>query len=77
MQIHKSLRVLWPIVCVLLTLVAAGTPLLTIEAFVGANAHKTFLSQVTYRSPVHGKPGAFMFVADRWNPNNPIDGCCV
>jgi len=24
--------------------------------------------------PVAGKPGAFIFMADRWRPSNPIDG---
>ncbi len=41
---------------------------------VGPDADKTFLAQGTYMLPVHGKPGAFIFVADRWNPANAIDG---
>ena len=41
---------------------------------VGPNADKTFLGQGTYMLPVHGKAGAFIFVADRWNPDNAIDG---
>jgi hypothetical protein len=35
---------------------------------------KTFWSQSTYILPVEGKEGAFIFMADRWNPKNPIDG---
>jgi hypothetical protein len=34
----------------------------------------TFESQSTYVLPVPGKPGAFIFMADRWRPANPIDG---
>ncbi len=34
----------------------------------------TFESQSTYILPVQGKPGAFIFMADRWRPRNPIDG---
>jgi len=34
----------------------------------------TFESQSTYVLPVAGKPGAFIFMADRWRPDNPIDG---
>jgi hypothetical protein len=34
----------------------------------------TFESQSTCVLPVPGKPGAFIFMADRWRPNNPIDG---
>lgn len=41
---------------------------------VGEDADKTFLSQGTYLLPVHGRPGAFIFAADRWNPANAIDG---
>jgi len=33
---------------------------------VGANSEKTFFSQSTYVLPVAGKPGAFIFMADRW-----------
>lgn len=35
---------------------------------------QTFESQSTYVLPVAGKPGAFIFMADRWRPNNAIDG---
>jgi beta-xylosidase len=34
----------------------------------------TFNSQSTYIQPVVGRPGAFIFMADRWNPENAIDG---
>ena len=34
----------------------------------------TFESQSTYVLPAPGKPGAFIFMADRWRPNNPVDG---
>jgi len=35
---------------------------------------KTFDSQSTYVLPVAGQPGAFIFMADRWRPDNAIDG---
>jgi len=35
---------------------------------------KTFWSQSTYILPVQGKQDAFIFMADRWNPDSPIDG---
>jgi hypothetical protein len=41
---------------------------------VGPNAELTFGAQSTYILPVAGKPGAFIFLADRWTPDNPIDG---
>ena len=34
----------------------------------------TFESQSTYVPPVAGKPGAFIFMADRWRPGNAING---
>ena len=34
----------------------------------------TFDSQSTYILPVPGKKDAFIFMADRWRPNNAIDG---
>ncbi len=40
----------------------------------GKGADLTFQSQSTYILPVQGKPGAFIFLADRWRPDNPIDG---
>jgi hypothetical protein len=36
--------------------------------------NKTFGSQSTYVFPVAGKPNALIFMADRWRPNNAIDG---
>lgn len=39
----------------------------------GENAGKTHFSQSTYVLPVPGKPGRFIFCADRWNPKNQID----
>ena len=41
---------------------------------VGENAETTFHSQSTYILPVQGKEGAFIFMADRWRPENAIDG---
>jgi hypothetical protein len=41
---------------------------------VGEGAHLTFESQGTYILPVQGKKDAFIFMADRWRPRNPIDG---
>lgn len=41
---------------------------------VGKGSALTFHSQSTYILPVHGKKNAFIFMADRWNPRNPIDG---
>ena len=42
----------------------------------GTEAEKktTFKSQSTYILPVMGKKDAFIFMADRWRPKNPIDG---
>ncbi|MEH6408314.1 MAG: glycoside hydrolase family 43 protein [Leeuwenhoekiella sp.] len=40
----------------------------------GTDADKTFNSQSTYILPVQGKKDAFIFMADRWNPKNHIDG---
>ncbi len=37
----------------------------------------TFGSQSTYVLPVAGKEGTFIFMADRWNPDNHIDGSYV
>ena len=34
----------------------------------------TFWSQSTFVIPVEGKKDAFIFAADRWRPENPIDG---
>jgi beta-xylosidase len=41
---------------------------------IGADSALTFHSQSTAIIPVNGKKGAFIFVADRWNPENAIDG---
>lgn len=41
---------------------------------VGEDAELTFHGQSTYVLPVPGKTGAFIFMADRWKPGNPIDG---
>jgi hypothetical protein len=40
----------------------------------GTGAELTFGAQSTYVLRVAGKPGAFIFVADRWRPKNPVDG---
>ncbi|KAA6343026.1 Beta-glucanase [termite gut metagenome] len=39
----------------------------------GTDADLTFHSQSTYIQPVTGKKDAFIFMADRWTPKNPID----
>jgi hypothetical protein len=39
----------------------------------GKDAERTFLSQGTCVLPVDGRPGAFIFMADRWNPENLSD----
>jgi beta-xylosidase len=41
---------------------------------VGKDAGLTFHGQSTHVLPVPGKAGAFIFMADRWRPRNPIDG---
>jgi hypothetical protein len=41
---------------------------------VGKDSLTTFYSQSTYILPVEGKKDAFIFMADRWTPENPIDG---
>lgn len=41
---------------------------------VGKDANLTFYSQSTFILPVVGKKDAFIFMADRWRPQNPIDG---
>ena len=41
---------------------------------VGPGAELTFDSQSTFVLPVRGRPGAFVFMADRWRPKNAIDG---
>lgn len=41
---------------------------------IGKNSEITFDSQSTFVLPVEGKEDAFIFMADRWNPENHIDG---
>jgi beta-xylosidase len=41
---------------------------------IGPGADITFNAQSTFVLPVAGKSGNFLFMADRWNPENPIDG---
>lgn len=41
---------------------------------VGNDRDLTFHSQSTYILPVDGKKDAFIFMADRWTPDNAIDG---
>jgi beta-xylosidase len=40
----------------------------------GENAQVTFYSQSTFVLPVRGMENAYIFMADRWRPENPIDG---
>ncbi|MCG8307367.1 MAG: family 43 glycosylhydrolase [Cytophagales bacterium] len=40
----------------------------------GANANLTFHSQSTYVLPVNAEKGEFIFMGDRWTPENAIDG---
>jgi hypothetical protein len=40
---------------------------------VGPEAAKTFLAQSTFVLPLPNRPGAFLFLADRWNPKNLRD----
>lgn len=47
--------------------VSKGNPCL------GPKADTTFDSQSTFVLPVPGKPGCFIFMADRWNPRNLAD----
>jgi len=41
---------------------------------IGKDSLTTFNSQSTYILPVRGKKDVFIFTADRWTPENPIDG---
>ena len=41
---------------------------------VGEDKDLTFHSQSTYILPIEGKKDAFIFMADRWTPDNAIDG---
>ena len=40
----------------------------------GNEADKTFQGQSTFIFPVQGKKDTFIFMADNWRPENPIDG---
>lgn len=40
----------------------------------GAGANLTYGGQSTHILPVEGKKDAFIFMADKWNPNDAIDG---
>jgi hypothetical protein len=41
---------------------------------IGKDSALTFHSQSTYILPVAGKKNTYIFMADRWNPDNAIDG---
>ncbi len=43
----------------------------------GTGADRTFESQSTFVLPIDGSTGQFIFMADRWRPQNPIDGSYV
>jgi beta-xylosidase len=40
----------------------------------GKDSELTFHSQSTFVLPVQGKKDSFIFMGDRWTPDNPIDG---
>jgi beta-xylosidase len=40
----------------------------------GSDAETTFHSQSTYVLKVQGKPDTYIFMGDRWTPDNPMDG---
>ncbi|PQV51485.1 glycosyl hydrolase family 43 [Jejuia pallidilutea] len=42
--------------------------------FKGELAYISYDSQGNYVLPIAGKKDAFMYMGDRWNPTNPIDG---
>lgn len=44
---------------------------------IGKEAELTFRSQSTYVFPVAGKKDQFIFMGDRWKPDNPIEGSYV
>lgn len=44
---------------------------------IGKDAALTFYSQSTFIFSVHGKKEHFIFMADRWKPENPIEGSYV
>ena len=39
----------------------------------GLEAEATFGAQSTFVLPAPGRPGAYIFMADRWNPSNLLD----
>jgi len=41
---------------------------------IGEDSELTFRSQSTFLLPVQGKKDAFIYMGDRWTPENPIDG---
>jgi len=41
---------------------------------IGENKERTFFSQSTYILPVIGKKNAFIYMGDRWTPENAING---
>jgi hypothetical protein len=41
---------------------------------IGDTTQTTFRSQSTYILPVQGKPDTYIYMGDRWNPKNAIDG---
>lgn len=41
---------------------------------VDADSATTYHSQSTYILPIAGKPGKFIYMGDRWTPQNAIDG---
>jgi len=63
-----------PDTAVLLWLSLSGDPDRDRNPCTGPDAELTFHSQSTYVLPVQGKEEAFIFMADRWNPENAIDG---
>ena len=41
---------------------------------IGEDAETTFHSQSTFVLPVHGAKDQFIYMGDRWNPSNAVDG---
>jgi len=44
---------------------------------IGADSATTFRSQSTFIFPVQGKDDTFIYMGDRWTPENPIDGTYI
>ena len=44
------------------------------ESVCGSDSETSFHSQSTYVLPVPGKPDRFIYMGDRWTPENAIDG---